>query len=300
MARIYLIPSTNSTSVSWTNTAIWEGGVAPGNGDEAYLRNAAVKFDLTLSHSGIKLAKLVVADTFTGALGGTGTNVLQISFDVGLFHVKGVAGQSSTGSPLININHGTNAADITVYGTKAPPGTDAGQMPCRFVGNAASGTQLTVASGYVGYGVNNISETGACHTLNVIGANAHVVMGPGVTLGTINQSAGELEVNTAVATLNLSGGSVTTEGNWQLGTANLTGGRAVMNHRNSGGTEVTALQMYGASATLDLGQKVDAFAATATAYRAGSIQQFSPTQFSPGTLTLDFNGNKSITVSPSK
>ena len=133
MARIFLKPTTATTSVSWTNAALWEGGVAPGNGDEAHLRDAALKFDLTLDHSAIKLLKLVRYDTFTGNLGGTGTNALKISFDEALMGVAAVPGRKGTHSPLINLDHGSNAASITVYGTKGLPGTDAGLPPERVV-----------------------------------------------------------------------------------------------------------------------------------------------------------------------
>lgn len=299
MSRIYLKPNTNTTSVSWTNGALWEGGTAPGSADEAHLRDASLAFDLTLAHSAIKLSKLVVYDTFTGSLGGTGTNTLNISFDSALIHVPTVTGRNGLGSPLINLNHGSNSADITVYGTKSPPGTDTGLMPVRFLGTATSVTQLTVMSGYVGYGNNSISETGNCPTLNVSGANAHVVTGAGITLGTVNVSAGEANVYTAVTTLNLTGGQIMTTGDWQMGTATLTGGRGIFNHRNSGGTEVSTLRMFGASASLDLSQKADAFAATATTLRAGTIRQFSADQFSAGTVTLDYDNNRAFTVSAS-
>lgn len=294
MARIFLIPTTATTSVSFTNTAIWQGGVAPGNADEAHLLDANLKFDLTLAHSGIKLAKLVVYDTFKGSFGGSGTNKIAISFDVGWFHVPAVRALNSVGSPLININHGSNAADITVFGSKNPPGTDAGLMPIRFLGTATSGTNLNVISGSVSYGANSISETGTCQTVSVTGQGAHVVTGPGITLTTVNVAAGELDVNSAVPTLNLTGGQIVTAGDWQMGTATLTGGKGFFNHRNSGGTEVSTLKMQGA--TLDLSQKADGFAATATTIRTGTIKQFAYDQFTPGTLTLDFNGNRSITA----
>jgi hypothetical protein len=295
MARIFLIPNTATTSVSFTNGAIWQGGTAPTSGDEAHLLDANLKFDLTLAHSGIKLSKLVIYDTFKGSFGGSGTNSIAISFDTGWFHVPAVRALNSVGSPLININHGSNAAAITVYGSKTPPGTDTGLMPTRFLGSATSGTTLNVVSGSVGYGANSISESGACPTVSVTGRGAHVVIGPGITLSTVNVADGELDVSSAVTTLNLTGGTMTTNGDWQMGTATLTGGRAIFNHRYSGGTEVSTLKLQGA--TLDLSQKSDAFAATATTIRAGTVKQFAYDQFSAGTITLDFNQSRSMTTS---
>jgi len=294
MSRIFLKPNTATTSVSFTNGAIWEGGTAPATGDEAHLRDANLKFDLTLAHGAIKLAKLVIYDTFKGAFGGSGTNAITISFDIGWFHVPAVRSINSVGSPLININHGSNAADITVYGSKIPPGTDAGLMPIRFLGTATSGTNLNVASGSVAYGGNSISETGQCQTLSVTGNGAKVYVGPGITLSTVNVAAGELDVNSAVPTLNLTGGQITTAGDWQMGTATLTGGKGFFNHRNSGGTEVSTLKMQGA--TLDLSQKADAFAATATTFRTGTVKQFAFDQVAFGTITVDFNQNRTLTV----
>lgn len=293
MARIFLKPNTATTSVSFTNGAIWEGGTAPANGDEVHVRDANLKFDLTLAHGAIKLGKLIVYDSFKGSFGGSGTNTIALSFDVGWFHFPSVRGQNFVGSPLINVNHGSNAADITVFGSKTPPGTDTGLMPIRFIGTATSGTQLTVISGSAAYGSNSISETGTCHTLNVSGENAHVVVGPGVTLATVNVAGGELDVASAVPTLNLTGGRIATVGDWQMGTATLTGGRGFFNHRNSGGTEVQTLKIQGA--TLDLSQKSDGFAASETVFRAGTIKQFAYDQFAAGTLTLDFNQNRTLT-----
>lgn len=295
MSRIFLKPNSGTTSVSWTNTALWEGGVAPASGDEAHLLNAALRFDLTLNHAGIKLAKLVTYDTFIGSLGGTGTNALQLSFDVGHFHVQAVSGTKGNGSPLINLNHGSNGAEIVNFGSRTAPGTDRGLMPSRFIGSDSNTTSLTVIGGYVAYGFNSLSETGWCPTVNVSGGGAHVVIGPGITLATVNVGAGELDVNSAVPVLNLNGGIIRTNGDWQMGTATLSGGTAVFNHRKTAATEVQNLKMQGGK--MDLTQRGDAFAATATTIRAGSIAQFSATQFTPGTLTLDFNGMRSFTGS---
>jgi len=294
MSDVFLKPDTNTTSVSFTNGAIWQGGTAPTSGDTAHLRDANLKFDLTLNHSGIKLGKLVIYDTFKGTFGGTGTNCIQISFDTGWFHVPAVRSINAVGSPLININHGTNAADITVYGSKQPPGTDTGLMPTRFLGSATSGTSLNVVSGSVAYGGNSVSETGTCQTLSATGNGAKVYVGSGITLSTVNVAAGEVDVNSAITTLNMTGGTLTTVGNWQMGTATLTGGRAIFNHRYSSGTEVSTLKLQGA--TLDLSQKADGFAATNTTIRTGTIQQFAYDQFTAGTLSLDFNGNRKFTA----
>jgi hypothetical protein len=205
MSRIFLKPTTATTSVSFTNGAIWEGGTAPATGDEAHLRDANLKFDLTLSHSPSSSRSWSSTTPSRARSAGAGTNSITISFDVGWFHVPAVRSLNSVGSPLININHGSNAADITVYGSKIPPGTDSGLMPIRFLGTATSGTSLNVINGSVAYGANSISETGTCHTLSVTG-RAPRVTGPGITLTTVNVAAGELDVNSAVPTLNLTGG----------------------------------------------------------------------------------------------
>lgn len=295
MADIFLIPTTATTSVSWTTGANWQGGTAPGTGDTAHLGAAALKFDSTLAHSGIQLARLVIYDTFTGSLGGSGTNVLQIGASIIDCHVQAVAGQNGQGSPLINLNTGSNASEINVFGSRTPPGTDSGLPPIRFIGSATAGSSLTVHSGYVGFGVNNVSETGEVQTVNVSGSQAVLRIGGGVTLATVKVGAGSLALNSAVTTLSQYGGNIISNGDWTATTLNLYGGTATLNHRKSSGVEVTTLNLAGG--ILDLTQKSEAFAATNTTLTRGSIRQFAPSQFTPGTITLTDGGNRTVNLS---
>lgn len=296
MADIFLIPTTATTSISWTTGANWQGGSAPGNGDTAHLGAAALKFDATLAHSGIQLARMVIYDTFTGSLGGSGTNTLNIGADVIDVHVQAVAGQSGLGSPLINMNTGSNASTINVFGSRAASGsTDGGLPPIRFIGSATAGSSITVYSGYVGFGVNNVSETGEVQTVSVSGSQAVLRIGGGVTLTTVKVSAGSLAINSAFTTLSQYGGNVLTAGDWKATTFNLYGGTATLNHRKTGDVELTTMNLAGG--IMDMTQKPDAFAATNTTLTKGTIKQFSPSQFTPGTITLTDGGNRTVNLS---
>lgn len=301
MAEIYLIPNTNTTTVYYTNGAIWVGGVAPTNSaDIAHLLNASVRFDAGLTEAGgtaVRNAKIIVYDTFEGYFGGVGTNKLQIQTNNLIIHRKSGT-TSGNGAGVINLDlrtDGTNGTNVVIEGSRTPPGnsSDAGLPVIRLLSQTAAST-LTVLAGSVGSCVNAISETSSWGTVTLSGASAKVKLGSGNTLSALKVSNGELEVNSAVSTLEQSGGKVITSGDWLMGTATLGGGTLFANHRRSG-AEISNLKLQGGK--LDLSQTGDAFACTATVLSKGSIVLQNTSQFAPGTLTLDFKEMRTLSTS---
>lgn len=106
-------------------------------------------------------------------------------------------------SPLIRLNGGTGQMTINVLETGSP---ETAEHAFEFKGSHASNA-INVTGGDVGIGIEPDDATTVCATLKVSG-DAIVECGPGVSLTTIAQANGELEISTNTTTVTLTGGEL--------------------------------------------------------------------------------------------
>jgi hypothetical protein len=259
MADVFWI-NTASASASWTATANWSGGAVPVNGDNVYLLNSPSQIDTGLNQSAVRLAGLFILSTFTGSLGvlGLAGASLQIGFDKARIGDPNSDGTTAAGSGRIKLdsgNTGANTTELTLVGT-ASKGSDTGIEPVRWL---ASGTNniLNALNGLMGIATTP-GQTARVDQINLLGSGAKINTGAGVTLTTANVRDGALAINSALTTLNQSGGNVKTQtigiGGYNVATANISGGTFQVNHINDAtGTAraITALNLTG-KGTADL------------------------------------------------
>jgi hypothetical protein len=208
---------------SWDSAANWSLGAVPVNGDDVYLDGTAVGVSWGLNQSAVTLASLNISSTFTGRLGlpevnadGSGgyeeyrPRYLRVGVSGLTLVGYGAGATAGQGSPLLQIDFGAVQAAVVVEQTGAA--AVQGLEPCQLKGTHASNA-LTVVRGSVafcGFG----GDVGTLSTLTVgyvtsQQGDAQVRVGAGVTLGTLTQSGGVVDLGAGLTTLNLLGGACT-------------------------------------------------------------------------------------------
>ena len=126
--------------------------------------------------------------------------------------------------------------------------------------NASSNLYIASAQKGVAIAMDEPGETSSLIGVHFDTRNAAdwVKIGEGVTLNHVNMSNGQvlLQSATFATTVNVSGGTLTTEGDFVLGALNVYGGRSVLNHTNSSsGNEVDTVNLKGGEVDLTEGQE---------------------------------------------
>lgn len=211
----------------WSTAANWDTGAVPVSTDDVYLENSGTDILYGLAQSGVTLASLTIAASYTGRIGLPDRNetsgyseyrdrYLQISATI----LK-VGPGPGAGSSRLKINVGTNACTATVEGTAAP--AEQGLPALLFLGTHASNV-LNASAGSIGVAV----EAGQVSTVATVrcgyeqsqASDVSLRLGSGCTLTTVNQTGGDLELNSAVTTLTRTGGTCTRKGSGAITTVN--------------------------------------------------------------------------------
>ena len=272
-------PNVWSTGNNWWDVAAGTRGTAPVTGDDIILRDSNVSICWGMDQSAVTLASLTVDESFTGNLGvkfchftvdATGQTVSttaareyrQHHLKIGATRVdigKRTGTGASTGSGRIKI-HNTAATETTVHrtGTQCTD-TCMAAVRLRF-DNASSNLYIASAQKGVAIAMDEPGETSSLTGVHFDTVNAAdwVKIGEGVTLNHVNMANGKtlLQSATFVTTANVSGGALTTEGDFVLGTLNAYGGRSVLNHVNSSsGNETDTINLKGGEVDLTEGQE---------------------------------------------
>ena len=138
---------TGGTQGDWSDAANWTSAV-PVNGDDVILANNSVSVTAGLDQSAVALASLTIDQSYTGTLGSTSSEFLEIGASVVSLGAIRASG-TQTGSPRLNLDLGTTtAAQVKVYNSAAR-GTDQNRMPIRLRAVNAS-TDIQVFAGSVG------------------------------------------------------------------------------------------------------------------------------------------------------
>jgi hypothetical protein len=246
-------------------TCIWSGGAsdnafavagnwapsAPVSTDSAIfpaLAAAATKDVAGSDQSAILLVNTVVE---AGCYVNFGSRVTALHLDTDYLVYEG------SGSAHLDID---NSTEVRVY--KAPSTASDGGLGVNLSGDANALLIVDANNGTVGVAFG-ATQVAAFTTIQV--ASGKVFLGAGVTNTTFHQTGGTVENNSAVVTVNLSGGTYTQE-QGTVTNLNIRGGRY---YANSTGT-ITACVVYGG--VLDLSKDARAKTITTlTIHPGGSI-----------------------------
>jgi hypothetical protein len=208
----------------WSNNSNWSGS-APANGDDVFVESGSDDIDTGLAQSAVALSSLNIAQDFTGTIGTSGTALAIGSSEVNIGYSKA---NSPTGSGRIHLDLGSaTAAQVVVYNTGRTP-ADTGSRSLRIIASNAS-TDIFVRGGLVEV-AGQAGETTTIGDLTVDATNANSVVQLGhvganaVTCTNINVSDGTVYLNSLATTVNVDGGTVTTEGDDTVTTVNVRGG----------------------------------------------------------------------------
>ncbi|HYF33822.1 MAG TPA: hypothetical protein VD994_00920, partial [Prosthecobacter sp.] len=120
---------------------------------------------------------------------------------------------------------------VTVYRT-ASDSDDAGKEPAR-IKAVNSANVLHALGGRIGIATDATGDVATFGTINVTGDDAVVNLSSGVTLANLNITAGEANINNAVTTISHDGGTLTTEGTYNIATMSSGAPNATLNHRRA-------------------------------------------------------------------
>lgn len=176
------------------NTANWDGGALPANGDDVHLDNSAV----SLLYGWSDLAAVTVTSwhqwaSFTGAVGLPKTNAngypeYRADFaTVGITSLFVGRGEGN-GSSLSNYNLGSVQSAIEIFSTGF--GTEDGIPALQIKGTHASNA-LEMHSGSVGLAIHG-GETAVFATVK--NANGNIVWGPGCTVAAVDTAGGSIRM----------------------------------------------------------------------------------------------------------
>ncbi len=264
----------------------WSGNAVPVVGDDVVLENSTDDILYGLAQSP-DLTSFTKKASFTGDIGLPRTNASgyaeyrdqYLQIDATTVTLEQGDGD---GSGRVKIDSGSVLTALTVYGNGTRAETD---LPAiLWKGTHASNT-VTVNKGDLGIAVF-AGETATVLTLmlgyvNNPASDAKVLVGSGVTLGTVNKNGGDLETLSDVTTVNQSAGTVAVGEDAAVTTLNLDGGRC---RYNSSGT--LAMANISGGAVLDFRQ--DGRGRTVThcnVYEGGSV--FDPAETVTWTEGID-------------
>jgi len=256
----------------WTTPENWSLGVRPVGGDDVFIQDSSINICWGLS-AGITINSLTIPKSYTGRIGLDGRSFatsadantvdpteveyrpayLQIgatTVDIGQDFSPAIV----AGSDRILLDNNV-ATTMTIHNT-ALASSDVGRPAIRFkTGNAACDIFVRLAPGGVGLAVEDPTEIMTIRTLSIseVGSISQVTTGLGASITTWEQFGGINIINTNndITTITVDGGTLTTEGTFQLTTGNISGGLWNSNHTNAGDSIVTLNARGGSVNTLD-------------------------------------------------
>lgn len=254
----------------WSSARNWSTNAVPVAADDVVIELNAVDILYGLNQTGITLTSLVINNNHTAKVGlkehnGSYQEYRTTYLTIGAT-TQTIGRGPGTGSGRLKINNEGIATTLTVHGTGTAEstGTEAFLWKGTNIANV-----VNVYKGSVGVAVL-AGETAAIATLrvgytsNVLG-DSFVRCSSGVTLTTINQSGGTLEINSACTTINKTAGNLTIGGSGAVTTLNEDGGTTTY---NSTGT-ITTLNISDGG-IVDFGQNMSAKTVTNCNMYAGS------------------------------
>ena len=239
---------TGAAPNDWTHPDNWSPSGVPTAGMHVYFEDSSVDCNTTteLDQSGVNLGSLNIDQSYTGSIG-TASTPLQSQtpiLNIGYHNGPG----TPTGSPLLNIDLGTDATDITISNTGTS--ADTTKAPVQLL-NTNSSSTLIVYKGKVevatGPGATaEFSKITVSYDTNA-STDADVFIGSGVTLATLDCLGGDTILECAATAATISAGTLLTLGSGAIATLNVNGGTVTS---NSSGT-IATLNVLNGSGTID-------------------------------------------------
>ena len=278
----------------WSTATNWNTGVVPAAADDIYIENSRIDILYDLDQSGIgTFLTLNIAANYTGKIGlpaynSGGYAEYRADYLIAKVTTQRYGYGPGAGSPRLKINNSTIQTTLTVSGSAAS--ADAGLEAIQWKGTHASNV-VTISKGSFGVAVVP-GETATIATLNVgwisnQSGDSQVRCTSGVTLTTINQDGGSLEINSNSVTLTKTAGTLTIGGSATVTTLHERGGTTYYNSSgtittlnvSAGGTvttqqrnvakTITNTNLYSGSALLDPSKTITFTNAAAIAGGAG-------------------------------
>ncbi len=217
-------PVASSGPNDWSTAANWSLGTVPVNTDDVVLDASTVAILYGLDQSAVTLTSLTRTASFSGQIGLPDYNASGSYFEyrsryLAIKATTVTLGYGAGGGPsLERLNLSTAQSAVTVYNTGEP--SQNGLPALNLLGTHASNA-LTIYKGKVGAAVQQ-GEVSTFLTITVggSGGDANFYGGVGLTLGTLNQSAGNVTLNAAVTTVNKLAGSLYVMGTGAITTLN--------------------------------------------------------------------------------
>jgi hypothetical protein len=199
----------------WNTAANWSTGSVPAAGDDVYVENTASSILYGINQTGLTLASLNVAQSFTGAIGLPTNNAGGYVEYRDQYLVIGagrvVIGQGDgPGSGRIKLDTGAGPTTLDLVNSGNP--SDLAGFAVHWKGTHASNV-INVSKGSLGIAVEadqaatvNVLRVG--YRNSVIG-DATVYCGSGTMLTTLEQSGGQVTLTSGVATVDKTAGELT-------------------------------------------------------------------------------------------
>ena len=204
MATRSWIGTDSGNEGDWGTAANWSGAAVPIAGDDVIIANSSQDITGTLDQSAIALTSLTVDLSYTGLIGSSASDFLQVgAATVELGQRRSSVG-TFTGSKRLNIDLGTTtAAQVRVYGT-ATLSQDGNRQPTRLRAvNAA--TDLIVFSGSVSISEDS-SDSSTFGDASIEGGSLFI--GASVTLTNLITKQGSTTLQSSVTTEDIKGGTL--------------------------------------------------------------------------------------------
>lgn len=254
----------NAGPNAWSTPGNWSTNTVPADGDHIVIANSSDALLWGLDQSGITLQELVIEQNFTGFIGLPESSFTLSAADVddskpeyrdtylkiGASNIRigeHHGNSSPTGASRIKINTEGVQTQLNIINTSASS-ADANMEPVRWVGTHEDNV-IHITKGLLGIATTQSDEVATVATLNIgqrgnAAGDATVHIADGVTVGTINQAAGNVTIGADLTMLNQSAGVVTTYANASItsavigGTAYLNGAGTISTLRVRGGGSV--------------------------------------------------------------
>lgn len=251
--------------------ANFDSATLPDTGDTVIIENSSTSILYGLDQSSKTLAALDIRQSFTGYIGLPRTNengyieyrdqYLKISATA-----ISIGGGEGDGSGRIKLNTGSNQTTMRISnkGSRVETG-----IPCvLFLGTHASNA-ITAVRGdlgicFFGGEVATVAALGSAY-LTSESTDATIVARSGATLTTVTVHGGDVQVESAVTTVNQSGGSLTIGGTATVAALNIDGGTTY--YQSSGTATAVAV---GGGGTLDFRRDLRARTVTAITVAEGA------------------------------
>lgn len=211
----------------WDTAANWSLGTVPVSTDDVWIENSSVSILYGLAQSAVTLTSLNIAASFTGEIGlkeNTGTYIEYRDRFLAISATTVNIGDGfGSGSGRIQLDFGANAATVNVrnMGTPAENGLEA------LLIKGSSITAVNADKGSVGIAVF-AGESATVTTLRSgyrtnPTSDVTIRCGPSVTLTTLEQSGGTVELGAGLTTITKTDGTLTVKAG-NITTANIDGG----------------------------------------------------------------------------